>query len=238
MSGPEDFAENFLQRWSRRKQSARTSESETEKPRKAGAGREPSPVAAAPEEAALPVFDPASLPPIESITAVSDISVFLAPGVPAEITRAALRRAWATDPTIRDFVGLAENQWDFTRPDGVPGFGSLELTPELRRMVARIVGNAAAEAETLSAPAQIDQAQIDPVDERGDAIPAAAPWAGEGAVGIAPTAPSEPHKSDETAAVPRPVMLSGEATDPALPGQTEGLPTMSRRRHGRAVPKT
>ena len=48
-----------------------------------------------------------------------------------------------TDPAIRDFIGLAENQWDFTQPDGVPGFGSLELTPELRRMVAGLVGDAA-----------------------------------------------------------------------------------------------
>ena len=67
---------------------------------------------------------------------------FFAPGVPAELTRAALRRAWVTDPAIRDFIGIAENQWDFTKPDGVPGFGSLELTPELRRMVAQLVGDA------------------------------------------------------------------------------------------------
>ena len=98
--------------------------------------------AAAQSEADLPAFDPATLPPIESITATSDIRAFLAPGVPEELTRAALRRAWVTDPTIRDFIGLAENQWDFTKPDSVPGFGSLELTPELRRMVASLVGDA------------------------------------------------------------------------------------------------
>ena len=61
------------------------------------------------------------LPPIDSITAVSDVRAFLAAGVPEDVTRAALRRAWLTDPTIRDFVGLAENQWDFAKPDGVPG---------------------------------------------------------------------------------------------------------------------
>ena len=58
--------------------------------------------------------------------------------MPVELTRAALRRAWVSDPAIRDFIGLAENQWDFTKPDGVPGFGSLELTAELRRMVAEL----------------------------------------------------------------------------------------------------
>jgi hypothetical protein len=43
-----------------------------------------------------------------------------------------------SDPNIRDFVGIAENQWDFTKPDGVPGFGPLELTAELHRMVAEL----------------------------------------------------------------------------------------------------
>jgi hypothetical protein len=46
-------------------------------------------------------------------------------GVPADLTRAALRRAWASDPAIRDFIGIAENQWDFNDPNGIPGFGPL-----------------------------------------------------------------------------------------------------------------
>ena len=50
-----------------------------------------------------------ALPATESITADTDIRAFLAPGIPAHLTRAALRRAWAADPAIRDFVGLAEN---------------------------------------------------------------------------------------------------------------------------------
>ena len=82
-------------------------------------------------------FDAANLPPIESIGAASDIRPFLAPGVPAELTRAALRRAWSTDPAIRDFIGLSENSWDFNAPDGVPGFGS--LTPQ---RLARMNGEA------------------------------------------------------------------------------------------------
>ena len=54
-------------------------------------------------------FDIASLPPIESIDADTDVTAFLRPGVPPDLTRAALRRAWSTDPAIRDFVGLVEN---------------------------------------------------------------------------------------------------------------------------------
>jgi TorA maturation chaperone TorD len=70
-------------------------------------------------------FDLASLPPLQSITAGTDIRSFLASSVPVELTRAALRRAWVTDPAIRDFIGIAENQWDFNDPTAMPGFGPL-----------------------------------------------------------------------------------------------------------------
>jgi hypothetical protein len=70
-------------------------------------------------------FGPASLPSIESIAADTDIIAFLRAGVPAELTRAALRMAWTSDPAIRDFIGIAENQWDFNDPNAIPGFGPL-----------------------------------------------------------------------------------------------------------------
>jgi hypothetical protein len=92
------------------------------------------------QTASQPPFDPDSLPPIETITAQTDIRAFLAPGVPPELTRAALRRAWTADPKIRDFIGLAENNWDFNAPDGMAGFGPLELTDEMRRRVIEMVG--------------------------------------------------------------------------------------------------
>ena len=60
------------------------------------------------------------LPPVESIDAATDIRAFLNKGVPQDLTRAALRRAWSSDPAIRDFIGLSENSWDFTAPEGVP----------------------------------------------------------------------------------------------------------------------
>jgi len=147
MSDLEDSVRDFLQRWSRRKRAAeyRAPDDADSSPE----DKEADTNAMAQGEANLPAFDPATLPPIESITATSDIRVFLAPGVPEELTRAALRRAWVVDPTIRDFIGIAENQWDFTKPDSVPGFGSLELTPELRRMVASLIGDAPKRAARL-----------------------------------------------------------------------------------------
>jgi Protein of unknown function (DUF3306) len=73
-------------------------------------------------------FDPASLPPIGSITADTNIVAFLKSDVPMELTRAALRRAWTSDPAIRDFIGIADNQWDFNDPNGISGFGPLDAT--------------------------------------------------------------------------------------------------------------
>jgi hypothetical protein len=67
-------------------------------------------------------FATASLPPIPSISSGSDIRPFLSAGVPADLTRAALRRAWSVDATIRDFIGLSENSWDFNAGGGASAF--------------------------------------------------------------------------------------------------------------------
>jgi hypothetical protein len=151
--------EDFLKRWSRRKRSA----AEGTK-----AVPEPAPVLAetlpnSAEQAiasAEPAFDPATLPPIDSITAVSDISAFLQKGVPAELTRAALRRVWTADPAIRDFIGLAENAWDFTDPNAMPGFGPLESSDEVRRMIADLVDRIGQAAKPSAPEAATVQAQV------------------------------------------------------------------------------
>jgi hypothetical protein len=150
--------ENFIARWARRKRAA--AEDVEEKKSVAASdvaaeGAHPTvderkesepPVARSGDLPQLP-FDPASLPSLESITAETDIRAFLAPGVPAELTRAALRRAWAADPQIREFIGLSENSWDFNAPGSMAGFGPLEMTDELRRQIARMVGRSLAGGE-------------------------------------------------------------------------------------------
>src|SRR5262249_56948737 len=79
------------------------------------------------------------LPPIDAIDANTDIRAFLQKGVPADLTRAALRRAWSSDPAIRDFVGLSENSWAFNAPEGVPGFGP--FAPDTARQLrAQVLG--------------------------------------------------------------------------------------------------
>jgi Protein of unknown function (DUF3306) len=160
-------SENFIVRWSRRKRAAAGEDDASA--RAAGSRSPPNPppqgereqieFAAAPSaqtgDSGAVAADLANLPPIESITAVSDIRAFLAPGVPAELTRAALRRAWAADPTIRDFVGLSENAWDFNAPDGVAGFGPLEMTEELRARIVQLVGRSTAAPEEAEAPVPV-----------------------------------------------------------------------------------
>ena len=106
--------ENPLRRWARLKQATNAAK-ETD-----GSGPTQTPEAAP--------FDAASLPSIASIAADTDIIAFLRAGVPAELTRAALRRAWTSDPAVRDFIGIAENQWDFNDPNAIPGFGLLVPT--------------------------------------------------------------------------------------------------------------
>src|SRR5712671_5528007 len=158
--------EKFLTRWSRRKRqgadddvdmSATPSMSETSAP-----PNESAPVAE--KDSGEPGVDLASLPPIESITAQTDIRAFLAPGVPRELAAAALRRAWSVDPAIRDFVGLADYAWDFHAPGSMPGFGPLEMTDDLRQVVARILGDSPAEtdaARSRNARAPSDQSASD-----------------------------------------------------------------------------
>jgi Protein of unknown function (DUF3306) len=137
--------ENFVARWSRlKRETGKQKEAEPPAPPPAAetpaADRDAAGVPPQGSGAPPPAFDPASLPPIESITAGSDIRSFLQSGVPAELTKAALRRAWTTDPAIRDFIGLAENQWDFTDPTAMPGFGPLEATDDVRQLVSQAMG--------------------------------------------------------------------------------------------------
>jgi hypothetical protein len=140
--------EGFLARWSRRKRRAAPKAGDQAGPDAVDRGATP---AAVPPAEPPPPVDPALLPPIESIGAGSDIRAFLAAGVPADLTRAALRRAWSADPAIRDFIGLSENSWDFTAPGGVPGFGDI-TKDEVRRLLGQLTGeNDATEPERPAA---------------------------------------------------------------------------------------
>jgi uncharacterized protein DUF3306 len=150
--------DNFLSRWSRRKRES-VAQPETTGGGEAGThpvrGRETDPDTPVSEPAApsAPEFDVGSLPPIETIGADTDISAFMRKGVPDALRIAALRRAWSSDPAIRDFMGPTENYWDAAGPDGVPGFGDLDPSLDVKRLVSELFGEVTPERAKPDAPA-------------------------------------------------------------------------------------
>jgi hypothetical protein len=152
--------EGFLTRWARRKHAAATNAGAEPQPKHTGNRpiTEAAP-ASLPAEEGQALVDPESLPPIETIGAESDIRLFLANGVPADLARAALRRAWSADPAIRHFIGLSENSWDFNAPGGVPGFGALTME-DARRLLIQVTEKTEAfgSGRIAAAPQANDQA--------------------------------------------------------------------------------
>jgi hypothetical protein len=152
--------ENFVSRWARLK-----SESDTE-PNAESAGHEAvvsvgfeAPSGLRQDKLPDEPFDQASLPAIEMITLDTDIRGFLQSRVPAALTRAALRRAWASDPAIRDFIGIAENQWDFNDPTAIPGFGPMQEMDDVPALLARALSGADKLADLIpEIPAPVENA--------------------------------------------------------------------------------
>jgi hypothetical protein len=123
--------EGFLGRWARLKRSRAAEVSEPAEPVVAEEAVEPEP------------FDPASLPALDTLDAVSDYTAFLKPGVPRELRVLALRRAWATDPAITGYKTLADYDWDFN----APGYGALRVTDNVKELADRVFGMIKAEEE-------------------------------------------------------------------------------------------
>lgn len=213
--------EEFLKRWSRRKQEARAA-SEAAQPVPPAGDTKDAAVASPPASAPDGEIDLSKLPPIDSIAAGTDITEFLRKGIPAELSRAALRRAWAADPAIRDFVGLAENAWDFTDPTAMPGFGPLQESPEqIAAMVERIVGGVRDAAEKIASELpENEQEQRKPDQEPG--VSAATEALPHPAVSAVPL----PDGTSQTAAAAQPEASEEEGND---------MP-VRRRTHGRAMP--
>jgi hypothetical protein len=233
--------ENLVVRWLRLKQESGKQQS--------GAASQPMPAEPAPEASTvdempssgsrneqLPqepetppaaTFDPACLPPIESITGGSDIRLFMQSGVPAELMRAALRAAWVADPTIRDFVGIAESQWDFNDPTAMPGFGPMEAIDSVRSLAAhaasRLDISPGTIAQTSESTGQLVGETVSPAPERQvDAFRRSSSMAEEKSPGVE-TGCRAPEKGRVVADIPEP----HAETDKRLGGRV----------HGSALPK-
>jgi hypothetical protein len=210
--------EGFLARWSRLKRE------------QADAGS--SPVNDAPSAArvsssadvAAPVVDLASLPPIESLGPGSDVSAYLAAGVPPELTRAALRSAWRNDPAVREFIEIADNQWDFNMAEAMPGFGPLGTADEARNLVAQALSTVDKTTATLAslqpqggAPSGQVKVGMPPLEDSRVVDPV---WQAGGAASL-------------TGVEQTPLEAPGM---PSTPEEVQVLPP-NRRLHGSALPK-
>jgi hypothetical protein len=237
-------SENFLSRWSRRKGAVRAADA-PDRPSLAPADPtegEAAAEAAAPDDRqvvdagsgdALTTDEIARLPSVDELTAEMDLSVFLRKGVPHALRKAALRRMWSLDPTIRDFVSEArEYAYDWNVPGGVPGSGgALPPADEIRKLAEQIVGGhgpwdtGAAEPEgAVMEPAPTSISRPDG-EARGSS-----PSPPDGFV------PDQPGLPETLPPPPRAVMAEAPQPVAVSPGETSAGVASPRRRHGGAKP--
>lgn len=157
----EDNEKNFLSRWSQRKHEAKQPDADSAAVKPAEdveASTAPMPESAAEEQ-----FDLSSLPKLEDITETTDITGFLRKGVPESLRNAALRKSWALDPAIRNYVNPAlDYAYDWNTPGGVPGNSELAAGTDIAKMVLQIMGrdSAAHGPEEPNAFSQSDAAGV------------------------------------------------------------------------------
>jgi hypothetical protein len=230
MSGPDeaDRDKGFLARWSQRKQEAKQSEQKPAAPAAENVESSRSPISQG--EDATPEFDLSTLPKLEELTGSSDITAFLRKGVPDHLRNAALRKSWALDPAIRNYVNPAlEYAYDWNAPGGVPGGGELGAGLDVARLVSQIMGEPA--AENIKSDAN-------PGDETATSL--APPSDREFQARPEPEVPVESVRRAELAAEMQDVpKAEGDAdvSAPPEPRPTETVaPQQPLRRHGSAKP--
>jgi hypothetical protein len=163
---------NFLARWSQRKHEAKQPDRDAPT---ASPDAPPGPVA---ESDAAPEFDLSSLPKLEDLTATTDITAFLRKGVPEHLRNAALRKSWALDPAIRNYVNPAlDYAYDWNTPGGVPGSSEIGTGMDVARLVSQIMGTGGSMVEPpVPAVSPENEAASDPMQSlEHDAIPKSEP---------------------------------------------------------------
>src|SRR3954462_985756 len=154
MSGPDeaDRDKGFLARWSQRKQEAKQPEPKPDAP--AVEGVESSGSSAPQGEDVTPEFDLSTLPKLEELTGSTDITAFLRKGVPEHLRNAALRKSWALDPAIRNYVNPAlDYAYDWNAPGGVPGGGEIGAGVDPARLVSKMWGGGESVFDRTAPPA-------------------------------------------------------------------------------------
>lgn len=147
--------DNFLSRWSKRKREALEQPAET-----APTQDLKSPNDIKTEEGEEEAFDLSLLPDLETLTGESDIQTFLHKAVPDALRNAALRKVWALDPAVRNYVGEAlDYAYDWNTPGGVPGFGEILSNEQSLDFVRNLLATPDSDENvTEVAPARQDHA--------------------------------------------------------------------------------
>jgi hypothetical protein len=223
MSAPDhgDDDKGFLARWSQRKQEAKQPDQAAPAP---DAGIAASPATGTDEE-----FDLSSLPKLEDLTSTTDITMFLRKGVPEHLRNAALRKSWALDPAIRNYVNPAlDYAYDWNTPGGVPGSSELGAGMDVARLVSQIMGtNETAVEPSIPAAENL-------TESAGDPAPSGA---------LPPELPDQPLRlsgkpvsteQDPSNLTKRAVVETGQKGDPK--GPDSAAPQHTVRRHGSAKP--
>lgn len=233
---------NFLSRWSRKKREAEELPPQTTAPAAKDAEPKESAATAAPAdspqatrtEADEPKFDLASLPSIESIGPDTDIRQFLRAGVPAELTRAALRRAWSSDPAIRDYIGLSENSWNFNEPGAMYGFDASDPGVDVRKLAEEMFGGGSKTVAEKPSDLPTEEPKAIEVSAKSEAVGEADPPAHD-IVSVTP----EPSSEDKDRAVEQQLTAAqhdGDVAPQHEPSRKEVASSPAPRRHGRALP--
>src|SRR6266851_987419 len=206
MSDEEQSADkNFLARWSQRKREAKQPDRDAPT---VNADAPSGPVA---ESDVAQEFDLSSLPKLEDMTATTDITAFLRKGVPEHLRNAALRKSWALDPAIRNYVNPA---LDYAYDWNTLGGGST-VEPAVPAVAP---GN-----ETASDPAQ--SLEHNTIDKPELELPAQAVRLGKETVSVA----QKPANAEEGSHIVAEGAEHSEESRSAAPQQVV-------RRHGSAKP--
>jgi hypothetical protein len=137
-------------------------------------------------------------------------------------------------------VGLAEYAWDYHEAGSMAGFGPLEMTDELRQVVARIIGAIPDEGQPgLDESGQPPQHDTAPAQKSAvsDSTSAAAPTAAiDREVGRSQESPMS--RPDVAGSQEQPAPPAGEyIAVQQQAARRENMPSTVRRSHGGALPK-
>lgn len=223
----------FLNRWSKRKTEARrdpdldpispdpAAAAAAEEPRADQAEVQPPPLPNDPEIAA----QIAALPPLEEITAGTDIRPFLQDFVPRALKNAAMRRAWVSDPIISTHLDVARDYaWEFNSGPMPVGFSTGLGADAVKRgldalNIAPPPENAAQSAANPQDAALRDDGDQDTVPHGDDDAENAPDLAAKAAppTEVSPVAASDPAASLAPAVPKAAIRLSPKRHGGALP---------------------